>query len=185
MSDEPDVEVVPPIKGSDRTKAARIRARVRVKAPLSEEDARWLNDYETRNKDFGASASHKVSFTEESTAAVGTGTAAEVAAATALAREDGRRLDAILDRSMRFMEGACLRYEKMLDLMLQNRMEDSAQIRALLNAYHDNSLDKTELEVELMKAQNGDPNDANAMLMQLLQGFLASKGNKPPKLDKK
>jgi len=181
--DKDDVEVIPPSpkSGSDRTRAARLRARVRVRAPLAPEDAEWLNEYEARTKDVGASASHKVSYTEESTQAMGTGSAAEVAAAAAMVREDGRRLDNILDRSIRFMESACLRYEKLVDILLAHRHEDSEQIRALLNAHHDNTLDRIELEGALLKAQNADGEDDKAMAMQLLTQALGGRLGKKVK----
>src|SRR5215831_16276827 len=87
-------EVVP---AADRARAYRLRAKLRKGDALEPEDAGWLGDYEKRtgagDASFGASASERTIHVEEKRVAVGTGSAAEVAAAAALAREEGRRLD--------------------------------------------------------------------------------------------
>ena len=74
---------------------------------LTPEEAAWLADYDNARQvaadaregsSVGASRAHKVSFTEETREAVGEGSSAvaEVAAAGAMVREEGRRYDSLI-----------------------------------------------------------------------------------------
>lgn len=140
----------------------RIRAKVRVHAPVSPEDAAWLGDYERagterRGDSAGASrsASRKVSYTEEEhqAAAVGTGSAAEMAAAAAMSREEGRRLDSIVDRGIGALERACNAWEKMTAALLKERQADAQTHRALLESLRSHFLARAEAEASLIKSE--------------------------------
>jgi hypothetical protein len=140
----------------------RIRAKVRVHAPVTPEDALWLGDYEKagaqrRGESFGASqsASRKVSYTEEEHAAqaIGTGSAAEMAAAAAMSREEGRRLDSIVDRGIGALERACNAWEKMTAALLKERQADAQTHRALLESLRSHFLARAEAEGALIKAE--------------------------------
>jgi hypothetical protein len=140
----------------------RLRAKVRVHAPVSPEDAAWLGDYERegadrRGESSGTSraASRKVSYTEEETAAeaYGTGSAAAVAAAAALSREEGRRLDSIIDRGISALQRACDAWEKMTGALLKERQADAQTHRALLESLRSHFLARSEAEGALIKAE--------------------------------
>jgi hypothetical protein len=140
----------------------RIRAKVRVHAPVSPEDAGWLGDYERagaerRGENFGASksGSRKVSYVEEEhqAAAVGTGSAAEMAAAAGMVREEGRRLDSIVDRGIGALERACNAWEKMTAALLKERQADAVTHRALLESLRSHFLARAEAEGQLIKAE--------------------------------
>jgi hypothetical protein len=167
----------------------RLRARARVHAPMRPEDVAWLAEYEQRQSetggngrpDVGASAasSKKISYTEEETkaAAYGTGGAAEMAAAAAMSREEGRRLDSIVDRGINALVRAVETYEKVTNTLLAERKADAALHRTLLESVREHFIARTEAEVDLMRTQGeaaataaGDPQEA--MLQQLLPALI-------------
>jgi hypothetical protein len=156
---------VPPSSNSSaaRMKAVRIRAKVKVGSAVSPEDAAWFADYERARekvRDAGASAkrSHKVSYSEESeeAASVGTGAAAETAAAAAMVREEGRRLDSIVDRGFLAMQKACEFHERMSEALLNRAIEDGKTHRRLLEAVRVNALARVRAEVAARGAEDED-----------------------------
>lgn len=151
---------MPTPPASDRAKAMIIRKKVRAKQPVSPEDAIWLADYEANQKQkdqYGRSASksRKVSYTEEETAAAaeGTGSAAEAAALAAVTREEGRRLDSIIDRGINALQRACDAWEKMTAALLKERQADAVTHRALLESLRSHFLARAEAEADLIKAE--------------------------------
>lgn len=174
----------------DRARAVRLRGRVKVKAPLTPEEAAWLEDYE-RQRDAvrqsrGGSRSHKVSYTEESAEAVGTGSAAEVAAAAAMSREEGRRYDHLLNGVIRGMESAVMMFEKLSALCMTRMTEDARTIRELTRSDRENYLDKTELEAEAIRRDAEGGGDAvsklaEQLLPQLLPMLMNAGMNTPKK----
>lgn len=151
-----DPEVITPGKsGSHRNKAYQIRAKQRAGDPVSPEDLAWLLDYEAAQKSTstGASASRRVSYTEEESAAVGTGAAAEVAAAGALAREEGRRIDYLLQRGMEAMQTAFNMQAKMCDQLMRDNHDLKEVQMAMLETVRAQYLARTQAEVDLMQSQ--------------------------------
>jgi nucleotide-binding universal stress UspA family protein len=149
-----------------RMKAVRIRAKVKVGGAVSPEEAAWYADYQRardgakNGRDAGASArrSHKVSYSEESeeAAAVGTGAAAETAAAAAMVREEGRRLDSIVDRGFLAMQKACEFHERMCEALLNRAIEDGKTHRRLLDSLRVNALARIKAEV---RARGAEPEE--------------------------
>ena len=95
---------------ADRVRASRIRKALRENpGGVPPEDQRWFIDYSDAQKDRGASRTHKVSYSEESAEAAGTGDAAAIAAAMAapqLAKEEGRRYDSLILAAVSSMTAA-------------------------------------------------------------------------------
>lgn len=135
-----------------------------------------------------ASKSRKVSYTEEETAAQaeGTGSAAEIAAAAAVTREEGRRLDSIIDRGINALVQAVACYEKVTSALLKERQTDAATHRALLDSLRSHFLARAEAEADLVRvraeaeagAGGGDNGLEGQAIRALLDGFMAGKGNK-------
>lgn len=121
---------------------------------VSPEEAAWLAAYEAgrdgAGRDVGASSRRVVHVEEHQ--AVGTGGAAEVAAAAAMAREEGRRLDHILDRSITMLTRAIEAYERMTASLLKERQSDAETHRALLDSLRTHFLARAEAEAELVRA---------------------------------
>lgn len=160
-------------KAADRTRAYRIRAKVKQQQEVSPEEAAWLSDYEAAQSK-GASASRRVSYTEEEHAAVGTGSAAEVAASAALAREEGRRIDYLASTGIRAMEAAFGMLHKVSELMM-GRMQQMEDVHlGMLDAVRTHYLERTKAEAEAIRKeaeegqQGGMEQMAMAMLLQRL-----------------
>lgn len=178
---------------SERVKANRLRAKVKI-APstIDPADAEWLNDYESKQEaqkeSKGASRAHKVSYSEESVEAAGTGSAAEVAVAAVMVREEGRRYDAMLDRVILATDRACALHERMAEALLKRAIEDGETIRAMSKMWRENFLEKTELEADAIRAAGEEGGDeiskmAATLLPQLLPAIMAhlGKDKKAPK----
>ena len=149
------MDVIPPNDPNNpaaRQRAYRIRRKISNGKPVEPEDAAWLHDYE-RAQSKGASASRRVSYTEEEHAAVGTGSAAEVAASAAMVREEGRREDSLADKGMDAMERANNRLEKMVDFCMA-RMQVLEDSHLDMWAKHRESrMREVDAEVALIEAQ--------------------------------
>jgi hypothetical protein len=118
---------------------------------LPAEDAAWLADYEEergRVQDRGASRSHKVAYTEESAEAVGTGPAAEMAAAGMMSREEGRRYDSLIAVGITALRTATDTYEKMCGQLLQrNQQLEEAHVE-MMRAYRMTVLARVKSDAE-------------------------------------
>ena len=129
-----------------------------------------------------------MSYTEEEHAAVGTGDAAKAAVESfglaAMTREEGRRLDTIVGQGMNALVRACELHEKMAAVLLRERMQDSAQNRALMESVRVHFLARTEAEADLQSQRAEAPKDQLseivAALLPALVSQLASKPEKPP-----
>lgn len=91
-------EVIHPGNGpAERSRAYRINKAIREKQEVPEDDLAWLTEYK-KQRAKSASRTRKVSYSEETAEAVGTGDAAYAAALAApqLAKEEGRRIDALI-----------------------------------------------------------------------------------------
>lgn len=171
----------PPPK--DRVRATKLRGMVKVGKALTPEDAAWLHDYETAREEVarGASRSHVEEHRIETREAVGSGSAAEVAAAAALSREEGRRYDHLLDGAIRamqaangFLKEACAMHQQMAEVLLKRSIEDGEVVRSLLTGYRSTYLEKAELERDAILAESGEEKDgvtelANTLLPVLMQ----------------
>jgi hypothetical protein len=158
---------LPPITPSDRTKAHRLRALLRKGDELPPDDTAWLSDYQVRQEESrGASRTHKVSFTEESAEAAGTGDAAAIAAAQfapALAREEGRRIDYLIasaNQATNIGLGAVREAHKMILEMAKQIMERNASLEevhlAMLDTVRDSHIARTNAEAEIIRREAED-----------------------------
>lgn len=193
---------------ADRGRANRIRTKMRAALPVEPEDAAWIEAYDEdraatprkNGPEFGASArkSKRVSYTEETdeAQAVGVGNgAAMVAAQAAFAREDGRRLDSIIDKGINALVQAVKTYESMTQALLAERQADAALHRTLLESVRTHYLERTEAEAELIRAdaeaeaaaasveaaKSGDGGGVEGAILQMLlkQGLSSVVDEKP------
>jgi hypothetical protein len=177
----------------NRVRAATLRARQRAGGFLAPEDAAWLADYEearsrTRDKrddSLGASRARKVSYTEEEQEAVGSGSSAvaEVAAAGAMVREEGRRYDSLISVGITALRTACDMQSKMVEALLErNRDLESAHV-SMMQASGKQYIRSVEAEAELVKIKQemgGDEKkDAIAEMAEQLLPFILAKMGGP------
>lgn len=177
----------------DRTRATRLRMKVKARQTLMPEEAAWLHQYEEdREVARGASASRKVSFTEEEHQAVGIGTAAaEAAAAASMVREEGRRIDNIIERGFAMMTKACEMSFALAEQVLKDKVEDAKTQRALLESVREHYLARTQIEADKIvsdavaeaDAAAGEGGDAitkmaEQMLPMLMPAIMAQMGGK-------
>ncbi len=131
-SDVVETKAVPP---KARVRAAKLRARARAGLPLSTDEATELHDYESaRSMGASKSGSRRVSYTEEEESAqsVGTGSAAEMAAAGAMVREEGRRLDSILTVGISALQRSNDVYFQMVQALLKRTENfETSQIKMM------------------------------------------------------
>lgn len=167
---------------SHRVKAAKLRKALRMGQTLDPDDAAWLADYEHRRDSAaeavasGRSASRKVSYTEEEHAAEGTGSAAAEAAALASAtREEGRRIDSLVQLGMTSLVQACGMYQQMTAALLKRTENfERAQVD-MLAAMREHYLARTEAEAELVRAQaeNKDGGEVSKLVEMLMPAIMA------------
>lgn len=143
---------------ANRVRASKLRAMVKAGGILSPEDAAWLADYDEargRKADeraFGASRGKRTTFTEEEHEAVGEGSAAaEMAAAGAMVREEGRRYDSLISVGITALRHANDMQARMNESMLKRaaNLEDAhvEMMRVMTKMWVRNA----ELEAELVR----------------------------------
>ncbi len=136
----------------DRSRAYRLRAKLRHGDALEPEDADWLAGYE-KARDEGSSASEKITHTEERRIATGTGAAAEAAAAAAFEREAGKREDSLAKIGIDALLAACNAYKDMAkELRLRNRDLEEVHL-SMLDAVREQYHARTQAEIDTMQAQ--------------------------------
>jgi len=187
-----DTEAITPeiVPGSpaDRTRAYRIRRALRKdEDDVPPDDKEWLRAYEAAQVSKGASRSHRVSYTEESAEAAGTGEAAAYAAAMAapkLAKEEGRRIDNLIAAVIQATVAANKNTQAAYDQILrsnQQLLERNAQLEhvhlGMLEAIRTGHLARTEAEAELIRKEAesaGEDGDmASGVIAQLMPVVLA------------
>jgi len=198
---------IEPVTHAERSKANRIRLKVKQFQELTPDETAWIEAYEARTKgaaaapDVGASqaATRKVSYVEEETAAssVGTGSAAETAAAAAtgaalVVREEGKRLDSVLALAMNIMTRSVDTYEKMVKQMLSEREQDGKLQRSLLETVRIQYIARAEAEAELIHAdaehaaekhENNEGGLENIAIRALIDRFTPETGGGSPSGD--
>jgi len=167
---------------SNRARASQLRAKARAGAFLSPEDAAWLADYDEargekadQKQAFGASKARRVSYTEEEQEAVGSGSAAaEMAAAGAMAREEGRRYDSLISVGIMALRAANDMQAKMVEALLErNRNLEEAHV-SMMQASGKQYIRSVEAEAELvrLKAAMGEGEEKKDEISQLAEQFL-------------
>jgi len=166
---------------ADRARAYRIRALIRKGGKPPEDDVAFLAEYEAaqaKPPDLGASlASRRVSFDiEEHQAAVGTGAAAEAAAAGNLAREEGRRLDYLTHAGIdALVKAAGLSHEMARTLLDRTKALEEVHL-SMLDAVREQYLARTQAEVDAMQAGTPETQEAgggfDAMLAEVAKPFI-------------
>jgi hypothetical protein len=141
-----------------RNRAYKIRAAIRNGESISDEDAAWLEEYEANQKKppaFGASQSlRKLSVDlEESQQAVGTGDAAEAAAAGQLAFQEGRRIDYLSRIGVDALKDACKMYREMATIMKERMVELEHVHLEMLESVRAQYLARTQAEINEMQAE--------------------------------
>jgi hypothetical protein len=172
----------PPPGPSERTRAYKLRQKVKAGQILLPTEDDWLRDYEAAQRarggpDVGASASERVVHVEERTAAVGTGDAAAAAAtAGAMVREEGKRLDALIAQAIASsaagvtaMQRACELHESMAATLLADRQQDREEMRTLMASIRTHYLARIDAEGAAAKAtQQAEGGDPLQQVLQLL-----------------
>lgn len=180
-------EIVPG-SPADRTRAYRIR-RALKKDPdeVPTEDKDWLRDYvEAQAANKGASRTHKMTYSEESAEAVGTGDAAAYAAAQAaplLAKEEGRRIDNLINAVIAGTTASNKNTQTAYDMLLRmcglimDRNEQLERVHlGMLEAVRTGHIARTEAEAELIRkeAESGEDGDGiNGMVSQMMPIIVA------------
>lgn len=170
---------------AERAIASQLRSRANgIGKPLGPDDVEWLNEYdeahprpERGGPSMTAARSRKLTHVEEETEALATGEAAAVAlASAAVAREEGRRLDYLLQAGADALVKACHLHEKMAAGLLQRAIEDGKTIRMLTSSARDNALalaqhqaDTIVREAEAEAEKAGESGEGN-----LLEGAVAA-----------
>lgn len=165
-------EMVNPKNPGNRKKAYSLRAKQNKGQELRPEEIAWLDDYDRAQRmgaSHGASASERVVHIEERAAAVGTGTAAETAAAAALAREEGRRVDYLVHAGMDCLVKACQLHETMTRTMLERLAQLEDVHLAMLGSVREHYIARTEAEAEQIKQGGQQEALVGALLERLLQ----------------
>ena len=166
--------------GGARNKAAKLRKQL-ASGEITAVDRLWLEDYNEKTNgagDWGKSASrkriHKTETVEEDTAAEGTGTAAAQAASMALmAKEEGRRLDALTTGAIGALHEAVEVYKAVsLTLLERTRVLEETHVE-MLQAFRGEFLARTDAEAELReKEKDADGDGTTAMLLQVVANHL-------------
>lgn len=172
---------------ADRNKAHRLRKQ-RASGEIKEIDLLWLEKYEEDTDgsggrgpqakeatNFGASQSkkkvHREETIEEEHQAVGTGSAAATAVGQALtAREEGRRLDSLFDKSIGALHEATEVYKAVCTTLLEREKVREETHQSMLEAVRDHFLARTEAEAELVakEREKTDEDPANGLMVALL-----------------
>lgn len=164
---------MPTPTASERSKAYKLRAAQRRGVALDSVDQAWLDAYDERQRnggvDVGASATERLVHIEERAAAAGTGSAAETAAAAALAREEGRRIDYLTKAGMESLIHACTMYRNMADAMLARTQALEEVHLAMLDSVREQYLARTQAEIDAMQK------DDSGGITQALTGALAQR----------
>jgi len=160
---------------------------------IEADDAAWVEAYDARpgkrGPQFAASRKTRlIHHVEESDESVAAGqSAASWAASAAFAREDGRRLDSIVDRGITALCRAVDTYEKMTLALLRERQADAVLHRALLESVRTHYLERTEAEAALIRAESApaEPDETSGVESAIVQalmrdGFGAKPPRKPP-----
>ncbi len=194
------METPDPSIAAHKQKSYRIRKQVENGTPISSEEAEWFAAYEDRirrnaeakvvNPDgsIGASRNRKVSYTEEDSQAIGMGEAAAIAASSALAREEGKRLDNLMDRAIssmergnNFMEKACMMFSKMTEHCLNQSKTMMDTHISILDSLREHHIARTAAESELVAAGLAEKSDETDNLAEdMIRGVLSGMGIKVP-----
>lgn len=179
--------------GADRAKASRLRLMVKAGKTIETHDAEWLREYESvreaaRDTPKGASQrrAHTVEYKEstEEAAAVGVGTAAaEMAAAAAMVREEGRREDSLAKVGVEAIKAACEMYKDMCQALLK-RQEALERVHvSMLGAWRQEYMARAEDTAQRLveDAQKGDSDGIDKLvetLMPMVMGKMVQDGAK-------
>jgi hypothetical protein len=146
-----------PMAANDRLIAHRLRNRLTdpTSPPLSDEEAVWLDTYEKRVQ-ASRSASHTVEYREERKEAEGAASVAIPLAEALMAREDGRRIDKLIEVSIGALTTACSMYAKMATDMMAERQEFFSGQMTMMGSLREHYLARIDAEGDALKAQSAD-----------------------------
>lgn len=171
----------------DKSKAYRLRAKVASGGVLQPEEAEWYAAYEDARKrahSMGASASKRTIHMEEEHMAVGTGVAAETAAAASLARAEGQRIDYLVRAGSDALVKACDLHRALAATMLDRLSQLETVHVALLESVRVHFVKRSEAEAALIRRDAEEDEDAGGglpeqLLMEMLQQHRRGQG--PPR----
>jgi len=187
MAIKPD-DVIPPDPNpknpTHRNRAYTLRKKSRRGEMLSEDESEWLGKYDaaqgTADANRYKNASKSVHIEEHMTDAAGD--AAAAAAMPKTSREEGRRLDYILDLMLRGQQQLLQGYERMNAQLLQRNQQMEEVHLSMLDAVREHYIARIDAEAEL--ALNKEPEDDKPDLLEdMAKGFaqqLAASKGKPP-----
>lgn len=182
---------------ANRARASQLRAAIRRGAIPTAADAAWLADYDAERDRVaegrgsrGASRGRRVSYTEEETEAVGEGSSAvaEMAAAAATSREEGRRLDSLITVGITALREAADMYKSMTSALLERNRDLEAAHVSMVRASSREYLARIEAEGEIARLEkeadpDGKKDGIERLAEQLLPFLMPALGIKMPGLD--
>ena len=159
---------------AEKAKAYRLRAKVQGGGVLQPEEAEWYAAYEDARKrahSMGASASKRTIHMEEEHMAVGTGVAAETAAAASLARAEGQRVDYLVRAGADSLIRACELHRAMAATMLDRMSQLETVHVALLDSVRAHYVARTEAEAALIRRDaEAEDDEGKELLFEMLRG---------------
>ncbi len=187
MSSHVTTTTIPdPKNPNHRARAHKLRAAVRRGQTLAEDDAAWLNDYEaaqtTKAGEPKFASGHRVFHMEESATDASGDAAAVAASAPAVSRNEGRRLDYILDLMLRSQMNVATMWERMAGQMIQRNAQLEEVHLAMLDAVREHYLARIEAEAENTLLKPEEKPDMIEEMARGMMGALAERqGVKMPK----
>lgn len=185
---------------SNRVRASQLRAKAKAGAMLSPEDAAWLADYDQARartadardskENLGASKGRKISYTEEEQESVGVGDSmvAQTAAAGAMVREEGRRLDSLVTVGIAALRESVEVYKTISTTVLTQILDRNKNLEEahvdMMRAMSKQYLARVEAEGEIARLEKEtggeEKKDGIAELAeQLMPFFLQAMGGPP------
>jgi len=179
MAITPD-DVVNPRLPAVRQKAYRLRKAVDAGQPVEPEDVAFLAAYEsaTSNTSVGASRNKRRIEVEEESMSVGTGDAALIAASAAQAREEGKRIDTLLNAvitgltkaSEMYRECAATALSIMKETHNRNEKLEAAHVK-MFETMRENQLARVDAEMDLIAAER-DSEEKPDITEDVTRGFI-------------
>lgn len=198
VSEPEEPEEPNPSNSAHRTRACKLRAARRTGVTMMPSDVAWLTAYEEEQDrrragggpaDFGASQSERIVHVEERKAAVGLGEAAAAAAVSgAMVREEGRRIDTLLQTAVNALELAMKMYHQMAAQILERNQQLEEVHLSMLDSVREHFIARTTAEGEVIKAGNTNESEQKQVMdmIQMMMQMGAARNGAPkvaPKVD--
>ncbi len=170
MSDLPS----DPQKQTARNRAYKLRAALKRGQLLTPEDEAWLREYEAAQaapKSAFAQSSRVFHVEQHDTQGEGDAAVAAAQAAPALAREEGRRIDYLLELIIKSNSTVSAMYERMMDQMLRRNEQLEEVHLSMLDAVRDHYLARIEAEADALASK---PEEKPDMIDEMAKGIVGN-----------